>query len=206
MSSCNGNTIIGCLKATREVVIRLKMMQWGIFGLGTASAGLYLANNFLNLGKYFGDTTGSNWPHVPLHNEPTALENDFNQLLENITLVMSNDTLENVSILDLPAFGSAIGTLRKDLKKQYDWPIETNYAVRRANPDVNLKDIFMSYKTLVADWAEYMKHQDKKDSKGYFTLEMKSNTYLNFTRFIKQDMRTYLLTVAGNKIMFDHSR
>ena len=182
------------------------MMQWGIFGLGTASAGLYLANNFLILGKYFGDTGGSNWPHIPLHKEPTLLENEFNQLLENISYVMSNETLKNVSILDLPAFGSAIGTLRKDLKKQYDWPIETNYAVRRANPNVNLKEIFMSYKTLVADWAEYMKHQDKKDSKDYFTLEMKSNTYLNFTRFIKQDMRTYLLTVAGNIKMFDHSR
>ena len=178
------------------------MMQWGIFGLGTASAGLYLANNFLILGKYFGDTGGSNWPHIPLHKEPSPLENDFNQLLENITFMMSNKTLKNVSILDLPAFGTAIGTLRKHLKKQYDWPIETNYAVRRTNPDVNFKDIFMSHKTLVEDWAEYMEHQDKKDSEKYFTVEMKNNTHLNFTRFIKADMKTYLLTVAGKAIIF----
>ena len=178
------------------------MMQWGIFGLGAASAGLYLANNFLILGKYFGDSAGSNWPHIPLHKEPTLLENEFNQLLENTSYIMSNETLKNVSILDLPAFGTAIGTLRKHLKKQYDWPIETNFAVRRANPDVNYKDIFMSYKTLVEDWAEYMEHEDKKDSTEYFTMEMKNNKHLNFTKFIKADMKTYLLTVAGKTIIF----
>ena len=116
--------------------------------------------------------------------------------------MMSNESLKNVSILDLPAFGTAIGTLRKHLKKQYDWPIETNFAVRRTNPDANFEDIFMSHKTLVEDWAEYMEHQDKKDSEKYFTVEMKNNTHLNFTRFIKADMKTYLLTVAGIAIIF----
>ena len=44
-----------CLEAIREVVIRLKMIEWGIFGLGSASAGLYISEYFIALGSYFGD-------------------------------------------------------------------------------------------------------------------------------------------------------
>ena len=43
------------------------MIQWGIFGLGEATAGLYLAYHYAKLGPYFGDIGGSNWPHIPLH-------------------------------------------------------------------------------------------------------------------------------------------
>ena len=79
-----------CLEGTREVVIRLKMMQWGIFGLGGAAGGLILAHHYANLGPYFGGTKENIWPHIPLHKEPTSLEESFNQLLANITYVMSN--------------------------------------------------------------------------------------------------------------------
>merc|ERR1711974_4128 len=101
---------------------RLKMMSWGIHGLGAASAGVFLAYHHSMLGPYFGDIAGNEWPHTPLHKEPTSLEEDFNQLLTNITFLMSNQTLKNISILDLPAFGSSIVTLRKELKKQFHWP------------------------------------------------------------------------------------
>ena len=135
-----------------------------MYGLGAAGSGVYLANHHSKLGPYFGDIDGNEWPHTPLHKEPTSLEEDFNQLLTNITFVMSNGTLENISILDLPAFGSTIGTLKKGLKKQFVWPIKTNFALPKTNPTVNLSRILMSYKTLTEDWGNYM---DQLNNKGY---------------------------------------
>ena len=31
------------------------------------------------------DIDGNEWPHIPLHRQPTTLENDVNQLLTDIT-------------------------------------------------------------------------------------------------------------------------
>ena len=45
----------GCLKNTREVVVRLKMIEWGLFGLGQATSGWFLAYHYSKLGPYFGD-------------------------------------------------------------------------------------------------------------------------------------------------------
>ena len=194
--------IDGCLVVKREVVIRLKMIEWGIYGLGTASAGSFLAYHHLMLGPYFGDVDGNEWPYIPLHNQPTSLEDDFNQLLMNLTSEMSNESLKNISLLDLPAFGSMIGTLRKDLKKQFVWPIKTNFALYKTIPEVDKKRISVSYKTLTDDWAYYMHQLDKKDYVKYFTLEMKNNKYFNFTKFIQADMKTFLTAIAGNTEVF----
>ena len=189
--------IEGCLETTREVIIRLKMIQLGLYGLGQMSAGLLLAHHNTILGPYFGDIGGTNWPHIPLHMKPTALEEDFHQLLTNITFSMSNETLENVSILDLPAFGSTVGTLRKNLKKHYNWPVETNHAILANNPGVNFTSIFGSYKTLVEDWGQHMDLLGRNGGSGRFTSEMANNQYMNFTKFIKDDMRTFLIALAG---------
>ena len=186
------------LEDIREVVIRLKMIEWGIHGLGGASAGLFLAYHHLKLGPYFGDVDGNEWPYIPLHKEPTNLEYSFNQLLTNITFVMSNETLNNISILDLPAFGSTIGTLKKGLRKQFVWPTKINFASIKLNPAENKTKISASYKTLTEDWANYMDQLDKKDHMKYFTSQMRNNKYLNFTQMIKADMKTFLITVAGN--------
>ena len=86
------------LEETREVVVRLKMMEWGIFGLGEASAGLYLAYHYATLGPYFGGVEGNVWPHNPLHEEPTLLEEEFHLLLTNVTFLLSNKTLKNFSL------------------------------------------------------------------------------------------------------------
>ena len=188
-----------CLEVTREVVIRLKMIEWGLFGLGSASTGLYVAEYFLKLGPYFGDLGGSNWPHIPFNMKQTSLEEEFNELLTNMAFVISEGTLRNVSLLDLPAFGSSVATLRKDLKKQFNWPIETNNAILTKNPGLNLTKAFAEYKNLVEDWGHHMKHLGRNSDKVYFTLEMKNNKYLNFTRFINTNMETFLIAISGNK-------
>ena len=177
-------------------------MYWEIHDLGAASAGVFLAYHHSMLGSYFGDMDGNEWPHVPLHKEPTSLEDDFNQLLTHITFLMSNQTLKNISILDLPAFGSSIVTLRKELKKQYLWPIKMNFALLKTNSPMNMTRIFMSYKTLTEDWANYMNQLGNKGNANFFTTEMENNEHLNFTWFIKADLKTFLTAMAGNTTIF----
>ena len=161
------------LEDIREVVIRLKMIEWGIHGLGGASAGLFLAYHHLKLGPYFGDVDGNEWPYIPLHKEPTNLEYNFNQLLTNITFAMSSETLNNISILDLPAFGSTIGTLKTGLKEQFVWPTKLNFASLEINPTAQEKrNISMVYKSLTEDWAEHMRQVYKKDYFSRFTIIM----------------------------------
>lgn len=48
-----------CFEVTREIVVRLKMIEWGLFGLGEATAGLYLAYHFSKIGPYFGEGVGT---------------------------------------------------------------------------------------------------------------------------------------------------
>ena len=133
--------------------------------------------------------------------QPTSLEDDFNQLLTNITFEMSNGTLKNISMLDLPAFGSTIGTLKKGLKKQFIWPIKMNFALVKTNPAIDSSSILMSYKTLFEDWGNHMAGVNKNDAR-HFTPEMKNNMHLNFTRFIRADMKTFLSAIAGNTTSF----
>ena len=177
------------------------MIEWGLYGLGTGSAGLYLANYHRMLGSYFSDVFENEWPGIPLHKEPNQLENDFNQLLMDVTFLMSNGTLKNVSLLDLPAFGSTITTLKKGLKKQFLWPIQTNFALHKIDSALNVSrsKILMSYKTLFEDWGNYMKQLDRNVYDKQFTKDMENNEFFNFTGFIKKDMKTFLTAIAGNK-------
>ena len=118
----------------------------------------------------------------------------------NFTFEISNGTLKNVSLLDLPAFGSTIGTLRKGLKEQFIWPIKMNFALVKTNPAIDSSSILMSYKTLFEDWGNHMAGLNKNDPK-HLTPEMKNNMHLNFTRFIRADMKTFLSAIAGNTAM-----
>ena len=77
-----------CTRDTREVVVRLKMIEWGIYGMGEATAGTYLAYFYSKLGPYFGndDPEKTNkWPHIPLSQKPTELEENLNELFVKIT-------------------------------------------------------------------------------------------------------------------------
>ena len=117
---------------------------------------------------------------------------------------MSKETLKNISLLDLPAFGSTVGTMRKDLKKHFNWPVETNHAILTNNQGQNFTDIFASYKTLVEDWGHHMDLLGSKESSGHFTLQMANNRYMNFTKFIMADMKTFLMVLSG-KVSIFHS-
>ena len=150
------------------------------------------------LGPYFGDIDGNEWPHIPLHKDPSSLAEDFNQMLTNLTFEMSNGILANVSLLDLPAFGSTIATLKKGLKKQFIWPTKMSFAIFKNNPEVIKTRILESYKTLTEDWANHMDQLRKNRSFKHFTPEMKNNRFFNFTRFTNDDMKTFLIANSGN--------
>ena len=131
------------------------MIQWGIFGLGDASPGVFLAYHHSSLGPYFGGTLGHNWPHDPLSKEPSLLETKFNNLMMKMTDVISNGTLKNTSILDFAAYGSSIARLNKHHKIESNWPTEVNFAILNAS-QMNLPSVFSDYKILLEDWMNYL--------------------------------------------------
>ena len=193
----------GCLEGARELVIRLNMLKQGMYVLEKATAGLFLAYHHSLVGPYYGDIGGNEWPHIPLHEKPTSLEYDFDKLLASITSQMSNQVLQNVSLLDLPAFGSTMGTLKMGLKEQFVWPIKTNFALLKRTQTETNTTLYESYKTLTEDWAAYMNHLHNIDHANYFTSQMENNKYLNFTSIIKDDMQTFLTALTGNFLTFD---
>ena len=142
---------------------------------------------------------GSEWPHIPLYKEPSMLEVKFNQILTRITEALSNGKLTEISILDLPAFGAKIDHLDKDHQKSPNLAKKINFAIR-SSPRGNLTNIFFYYKTVLDDWNNHMESLHADIDPNYtFTYKMANNEFLNFTKFIKEDMRTFLLAVEGKK-------
>ena len=113
---------------------------------------------------------------------------------------MSNGKLkDNISILDLPAFASSIGTLEKNQKRESGWPTELNFAIMEVNKNVNVSNVFSQYKILLEHWARYMDRLnfDDTDYGDYYTEDMANNECLNFTKYLGDDMQTFLLALAG---------
>ena len=188
---------VGCMKNTREVVVRLKMIEWGLFGLGQATSGWFIAYHYSKIGPYFGDLDGNTWPHAPLHQDPSSLENSFDRILVNLTHIMSKGKLENVSILDLLSFGSKIPQLKKSQSKEPNWPIEANFALQRISSG-NLSHTFVQYKTLLEHWSNHINKLYENDHDASFTWDMEHNNFVNFTRFINKDIKSYIIAMAGN--------
>ena len=126
------------------------MIEWGIYKLVNEPAGMFLAEHYSTLGPYFGDKSGHDWPQNPFQNNPTQLELAFNQHMEQITEKMSNGRLKNVSILDLPAFGSSIPLLQKHHKIEPNWPIEVNFEILKGIQK-NAIDMFIRVITVFKD-------------------------------------------------------
>ena len=140
---------------------------------------------------------GNEWPRIPLYKEPTELEVKFNQILTRITEALSDGKLTNISILDLPAFGAKIDQLEKDHQISPIWPTEMNFAIHNS-PMANMTNFFNFYKTVLDHWKNHMATlRDATDPNETFTNLMLHNEFMNFTKFIKEDMRTYLLAVSG---------
>jgi hypothetical protein len=189
--------IADCRKTVREVLVQLKMIEWGFYGLGESSAGMFLAYHYFTLGPYFGNFYDHNWPHIPFQNPPTTIETMFNQKMKEITFAMSNGILRNASILDLPAYGSRIAQLEKHQKNEPNWPTEINFSILENNQG-NLPSVITNYKMLLDHWDRYMQHLLESSPKANFTTEMENNRFLNFTSHIREDMETFLIAIEGS--------
>jgi hypothetical protein len=173
------------------------MWEWGVLGLGDGTSGNFLAQHYSHIGPYFGKRDGHDWPHNPLNNEPSQLELSLNEKLIEITELMSNGSLKNISILDLPAFGSTIARLEKHHKIKSNWPTEINFEIQKSNQN-SVDYLFTEYKNLHNDWTDYMMRTYKKDGKAIFTQTMAGNKLSDFTRHIKSDMKTFLIAIHAS--------
>ena len=191
--------INGCIETTRYIVIQLKMIEWGLFGLGEAMPGMFLAHHFSKIGQYFGDLDGNEWPHTPLHKDPKPLETSLNYYLMEITKELSGSKIKDISILDLPAFGSKVVQLEGDQKNEPNWPTEMNFAIYSKNMD-NMTIVFNEYKTLLGHWNKYMEEISNNADLPNFTEDMKNNKYLNFTSYIKKDLGSFLKVISGTHL------
>ena len=187
----------GCPEKARKTIIQLLMIEWGIFGLGSSTAGLFLANYYEYLGPYFGSIDGHNWPNDPLAKAPAPLESAFYKKMVRIAELMSHGKLSSVSMLDLPAFGSKIAWLRKHHKSEPNWPTEMNFAVKNKS-EKNMPEFFKSYKILLTHWENFSKKVYFKDPLATFTPEMKVNQFLNFTNLVRADWTTFINAIHGS--------
>ena len=187
----------GCLSTVRKTVLQFKLIDLGIWGLADALPGAFLAYHYSSLGPYFGKKNGHEWPQNPLGKEPTLLEKKFNKQLLEMTKIISRGKVSNVSILDFPAFGSKIGRLDKRHKRESNWPTEINFEILKVS-NKSLPSAFREYKILLSHWENYMDRVFKKDPHASFTPEMEKNQHLNFTKYIRADMETFLISLHGS--------
>ena len=183
----------------RKIVLQLKMAEWGIYGIVDGTAGTFLTQHFSTLGPYFGDMDPYNWPHSPFVNEPTQLELKFNEKMIQMTEIMSNGSLQDVSILDLSAFGSTISWLNRNHKRESSWPIEMNFEVLKRCKG-SCQTMVEEYKTLLDDWKNYMTMVVQNNPHPLFTPLMTKNEFFDFTKHIKNDLKTFLIAIHGSQL------
>ena len=193
----NCSLLPGCPERARKTILQLILIEWGVLGVGSSTAGLFLANHYQALGPYFGDVDGHNWPNEPLVKAPSPLESAFQNKMVKMTQLMSLGKLSNISLLDLPAFGSNIPWLKKHHKREPNWPTEMNFAIQQKSTN-NMPEIFKSYKTMLTHWENYMMEFYRNNPLATFTPEMKVSPYLSFTNHIKDDFETFLVAIHGS--------
>ena len=172
-------------------MLQQKLFEWGIFGLGDATAGMFLAHHFSKIGAYFGNNFEDQWPHNPLHRNPTQFETDLNHYMIKITNEISSGKLRNMSVLDLAGFGSKMAKLKKGMSSDLTWPTATNFAIYHDGMK-NMSIVFNDYKRLIDLWDNHMENIDKGNLNTSLTMEMKNNKFFNFTTYITKDVSTFL--------------
>ena len=175
------------------------MIEWRINGAEDGAAGTFLANHYSTLGPYFGNLDGHDWPHSPLANEPKKLELGFNQKMVEMTEIISNGTLKNVSLLDLPSFGSSIAWLHRHHRRESNWQTEINFETLQAT-DESFYNVFAEYKNLLESWENYLVKIYHNYPDASFTTSMESNKFFNFTKHIRTDFKTFLIAIHGSHL------
>ena len=162
----------------QEFVKKIDKQDLGPLGVEELpTAGIFLAQHHNKLGQYYENSNENIWPHYPLHMDPSYLEEEFNSYMIKLTEAMPNSKLKNISILDLPAFGSKLEKLTKGHKSNPTWPIETNFEIHQ-QANGNDSSMFIEYKKLLDLWGKYMERIEKNDSSAIFPPNMQNNTVI----------------------------
>ena len=143
------------------------------------------------------------WPYQPFGIENSdELTLVLNQYMMSMTYELSNAKVKNVSLLDLPAFGSMFGSFKKKCTSP-SWSIQQNMAIYNQLMSSNNfrwslywgdKLHHRECEVLRVLWKEYMKNPKVND----FPPQKKSNNYLNFTGYIKDDMPAFLTAYSAS--------
>ena len=187
-----------CIERLRNIIIQLKLIEWGYYGTAEATGGLYLAYHAKKIGNYFKNSIDNKWPYNPLHNEPNLLEIKLNELLVKATEEISYGKLKGTSILDLPAYGSRVLSLDHHQITKANWQNEINFAIYNSGHG-NLTHAFSHYKNLSHLWREYIGNvnDDKPISDLHFPPSIIHN-HFNFSHHITEDLSTFFKVITGS--------
>ena len=201
-----------CPKRYRKIVLQLKLIQLGYYGPSEATAGLYLANHKEKFGAFFTNSLNNRWPSQPLNNHPNPEETLLNNYMMKLTEAVSyftnekyndlqhkNLKLKNMSILDLPAFGSRLSHLNQSSTNAPNWPIEVNFAIlnKYKYNSTELGTAFKTYKELIQLWTTYMDYiledeTSQRQTKFPPDISQFPSNPFDFTRYIKDDYLTFV--------------
>ena len=188
-----------CLIAMRNITLQLKLIQWGYYGPTETTLGNYIAYHRKTLGGYFENSLNNSWPYQPLHRDPNNLEIQLNEYMTKMTETISG-TLTDISILDLPAFGSHIANLDKIQQSESNWPNELNFAIyNKFKTSTERMEAFSQYKRLIGLWQLYLENVNEhgNESSSNFPPCLEDNPF-NFTQYIKKDFSTFLKVYEGS--------
>ena len=166
-----------------------------------SSPGQYLAyhmDTMLGEKSYLSQST--KWPYNgPFNKMPDNLTLELNKYFMDVAFESSNGKLSEVSILDLPGFGSMFHSFtKKDACESSPWSYQLNMALyneltKRHNltwSEAWKWNLLDNCRELVHQWGEYVKDPELNP----FPPSVLNNTFFNFTRHIKEDMTTFLET------------
>ena len=189
-----------CLIGMRNITIQLKLIQWGYYGPTETSLGIYIAYHRKTLGGFFENSLDNSWPYQPLHREPNDWEIQLNEYMTKMTEEISNGKLTDISILDLPGFGSHIANLDQLQQSESNWPNELNFAIynKFKNSTERMK-AFSQYKRLIGLWKIYLENvnQHGNESSTQYPPCIEHNPF-NFTQHIEEDFSTFLKVYEGS--------
>ena len=141
------------------------------------------------------------WPSRPFkEGKPDEQDLVFNEILMNMTLSLSRGKLQNVSLLDLPGFGSTLDSFEATC--QLPQSLQLNMAMYNRLMSSNNNILSTDFYSVLNDecnalknlWKKYMNDFEASD----FPPDIQNNTLFNFTNFIKDDMSTFLTAYAAS--------
>ena len=186
----------GCLSNVQRIMRSVYALLF-VASKPPKSPGLYLA---YHMKRIFG--TDQHLNKNSHHVQPNNLELEMDKFFTNALSKLSNETLKNVSILDMPGFGNSFNFFESNcyrflLSNQFDMAIYRK--LFNVNNKVSTKDLWKFVLTecnrLKNQWREYMSTTTDGND---FPKSLRNNTIFNFTNYIKEDMTTFLATYAAS--------